>query len=44
MGTGLVIAVAPEQADEAVRILHANGEEALILGEVAEGNEGVVLR
>ena len=44
MGTGLVIAVAPEQADEAVRILHANGEEALILGEVAGGNEGVVLR
>ena len=44
MGTGLVLAVAPEQADEAVRILNASGEEALILGEVAEGDEGVVLR
>ena len=43
MGTGLVLAVAPEQADEAVRILNASGEEALILGEVAEGDEGVVL-
>lgn len=44
MGTGLVLAVAPEQADEAVHILNASGEEALILGEVAEGDEGVVLR
>ena len=42
--SGLVLAVAPEQADEAVRILNASGEEALILGEVAEGDEGVVLR
>ena len=44
MGTGLVLAVAPEQADEAVHILNASDEEALILGEVAEGDEGVVLR
>lgn len=43
MGTGLVLAVAPEQADEAVHILNASDEEALILGEVAEGDEGVVL-
>lgn len=26
MGTGLVLAVAPEQADEAVRLLNAHGE------------------
>ena len=43
MGTGLCIAVAPEQADEAVRILKEAGEQALILGEVKTGEKGVTL-
>lgn len=43
MGMGLCIAVAPEQADEAVRVLTAAGEKAFIVGEVADGDEGVVI-
>lgn len=43
MGTGLMLAVAPDEADEAVRILNENGEKALILGEVRRGDEGVRL-
>ena len=43
MGTGLVLAVAPDEADEAVRVLTENGEQAAILGEVKAGGEGVEL-
>ncbi len=43
MGTGLMIAVAPDKADEAVRILNDAGEKALILGEVQSGETGVQL-
>ena len=43
MGTGLMIAVAPDKADEAVRILGAAGEKALVLGEVKAGETGVEL-
>ena len=43
MGIGLCIAVGPEQADETVRILCENGEEACILGEVREGEKGIEL-
>lgn len=43
MGVGLCVAVAAEQADEAVRILRENGEEACILGEVREGEKGIDL-
>ena len=39
MGVGLCVAVAADQADEAVRILKENGEEACILGEVREGED-----
>lgn len=41
MGMGLCIAVAPEQADEAVRILRAAGENAFIVGQVTAGETGV---
>ena len=41
MGMGLCIAVAPEQADEAVRILTDAGENAFIVGQVASGEAGV---
>ena len=43
MGVGLCVAVAADQADEAVRILKENGEEACILGEVREGEKGIDL-
>lgn len=43
MGVGLCVAVAADKADEAVRILKENGEEACILGEVREGEKGIDL-
>lgn len=43
MGTGLVMAVASDKADEAVRILKEAGEEAAIIGEIKEGEQGVQL-
>ena len=43
MGTGLVIAVASDQADESVRVLTAAGESAVILGEVQAGETDVEL-
>lgn len=43
MGTGLVIAVASDKADEAVRVLNAAGESAVILGEVQAGETDVEL-
>lgn len=43
MGTGLVIAVDNDKADEAVRILQAAGEEATVIGEIRAGEKGVEL-
>ena len=43
MGTGLCIAVSQDEADEAVRVLNSCGEKAVILGQTAAGDEGVVL-
>ncbi|MBE6948415.1 MAG: phosphoribosylformylglycinamidine cyclo-ligase [Ruminococcaceae bacterium] len=42
MGVGMSIVVPADQADEAVRVLNANGEDAYIMGETVEG-EGVCL-
>lgn len=41
MGTGLMLAVDADKADEAVRILKANGENAAIIGEIMDGEKGV---
>lgn len=41
MGTGLMLAVDSDKADEAVRILNANGEQATIIGEIKSGEKGV---
>lgn len=41
MGTGLVIAVDADKADETVRILNANGEQAAVIGEIQSGEKGV---
>ena len=43
MGVGMCIAVGADQADEAVRVLRANGEDARIIGEVVPGEERVTL-
>lgn len=43
MGTGLVIAVDAENADKAVEILNANGEQAAVIGEIKTGETGVEL-
>ncbi len=43
MGTGLVIAVDSDKADEAVRILKATGEDAAVIGEIRDGEKGVEL-
>lgn len=42
MGVGMVVAVAKDNADKAIEVLKANGEDAVILGEVIEGTDGVV--
>ena len=43
MGIGMCLTVSAEQADEAVRILRACGEDARIIGEVVSGEERVAL-
>lgn len=43
MGTGLVIAVDSDKADEAVRILNYCGEQAAVIGEIKNGEKGVTL-
>ena len=43
MGAGLCIAVAPDKADEAVRILNEAGESAYVMGEIKAGERGVEL-
>ena len=39
MGVGMTVIVPAEEADEALRILRANGEDAYFLGEIAKGEE-----
>jgi len=43
MGLGMVLCVAPEQADEALESLRAAGEKAWIVGEVTDGEKGALL-
>ncbi len=43
MGVGMSVVVPKEQADEALAILRANGEDAYVLGEIAEGPDKIVL-
>ncbi len=44
MGVGMTVVVAADQADRALRVLRGAGEDAYILGEIAEGGDGVVLK
>jgi phosphoribosylformylglycinamidine cyclo-ligase len=43
MGVGMIVSVAAEDADKAVSILNAAGEEAYILGELVDAEDGVIL-
>ncbi len=43
MGVGMSVVVAKEDADKAIEILRANGEDAYVIGTVIESDEGVVL-
>ena len=42
MGVGMITAVSKNDVDKALEVLKSNGEDAVILGEVIEGSEGVV--
>ena len=42
MGVGMVVAVSKEEAQKALEVLKANGEDAVVLGELIEGTKGVV--
>ncbi|MBQ1248157.1 MAG: phosphoribosylformylglycinamidine cyclo-ligase, partial [Clostridiales bacterium] len=44
MGVGMSVVVAKEDAEKAVEILRANGEDAYILGNIVCGDEGVELK
>jgi phosphoribosylformylglycinamidine cyclo-ligase len=43
MGIGMVLAVAPEDAERAVRILEQQGEQAYRIGQVTRGNRQVTM-
>ena len=43
MGVGMSVVVAKEDAEKAIEILRANGENAYYLGEIIKSDEGVVL-
>ena len=44
MGIGMILALPAAQADQALSLLQAAGEQAYRIGEVVAGDEGVVLR
>ena len=43
MGIGMSIVVDSKDADEAVKILRENGEEAYIIGDIVKSDEGVII-
>ncbi|MGN1144208.1 MAG: phosphoribosylformylglycinamidine cyclo-ligase [Anaerovoracaceae bacterium] len=43
MGVGMSIVVAAEDAEKALEVLKANGEDAYVMGEIVKGDEGVIL-
>jgi phosphoribosylformylglycinamidine cyclo-ligase len=43
MGVGMSVVVAKEDAEKAIEILKANGEDAYVLGEIVKSDEGVIL-
>ena len=43
MGVGMSITVSPEDADRAIEILKSCGEDAYVIGEIVESEDGVIL-
>ncbi|NLW66155.1 MAG: phosphoribosylformylglycinamidine cyclo-ligase [Clostridiales bacterium] len=43
MGVGMSVVVSAADADKALSVLRANGEDAYVMGEIIEGGEGVVI-
>ena len=43
MGVGMSVVVAKEDADRALKILRANGEDAYLIGEIVESDEKIIL-
>ncbi len=43
MGVGMIICVDKADADKAVASLIASGEDAYVIGELADGDEGVII-
>ncbi len=43
MGVGMSVVVPASEADAAIEILKANGEDAYVIGEIIKGDDGVVL-
>ena len=43
MGVGMIVSVDKNDADKAVEVLNASGADASVLGELTEGDEGVII-
>ncbi len=43
MGVGMIVSVDKNDADKAIEILKASGEEAYVLGELVDSDEGVII-
>ena len=43
MGVGMIVSVAPEDVDAAIASLKASGEDAYVLGELVNGDDGVII-
>ena len=43
MGVGMSVIVSRSDAEQALAVLHAAGEDAYLLGKIVDGGEGVVL-
>ena len=43
MGVGMCVVVSKDDAEKALETLRGAGEEAYLLGELVEGDEGVIL-
>lgn len=43
MGVGMSVVVAKEDADKALEVLRANGEDAYIIGEIVKGDEKIII-
>lgn len=43
MGVGMIVSVAPEDADAAIASLKASGENAYVLGDLVKSDEGVII-